>query len=152
MAESSETLKADEEEDELSDVPTKDVPVGVAPADGPAQEVDVQQEAVGAAAGRTGSAVMYIDFSTPGRLTSIGQLVAENGRTQTFIVTVAVLPGREIFSQTENVCWHRKQVFVIDFENYELSTVVRLQQRDQILTQSSTEVEANAWKMLFFLH
>ena len=77
MAESSETIKAKEEEDELSDVPTKDVPQGVVLRRAQQQQQQQQQqqesttppEPEGAQpselpAARTGSAVMYIDFSS----------------------------------------------------------------------------------------
>ena len=77
MPESSETIKAEEEEDELSDVPTKDVPQGVVLRR--AQQQQQQQESTAPQttepepeeaqpseppAVRTGSAVMYIDFSS----------------------------------------------------------------------------------------
>ena len=76
MAESSETIKA-EEEDDLSDVPTKDVPQGITTSTPQQQQQQQQQpestapevtpedaDSTDAPPMRTGSAVMYIDFST----------------------------------------------------------------------------------------
>ena len=73
MAESSETIKAEEEEDELSDVPTKDVPQD-APTSAPQDSIEHRLEPEGAQPAqpppvRTGSAVMYIDFSSAGKIT-----------------------------------------------------------------------------------
>ncbi len=74
MAESADTLKADDEEDELSDVPTKDTPPRGTEGSGAAgQEAGAPGDSAAATEAtppqqpiRTGSAVMYIDLNAPG--------------------------------------------------------------------------------------